>query len=59
MLYDGKKPEELTKDELEAAAVYCTRMMVEAQNMVDLNRAGLIELGLEYERRLSPPEKMN
>jgi hypothetical protein len=30
MLYDGKTPEELTNEELEQAAVYCTRMVEQA-----------------------------
>jgi len=59
MLYDGKKPEELSPDELEAAAVYCTRKVVEHSQLAELNKAALVELGLEYERRLSPPEKLN
>jgi len=51
MLYDGKKPEELTKDELEAAAVYCARMKHWAAMVFEQNDAGLAELALEYERR--------
>lgn len=50
--YDGKRPEDLTDEELEAAAVYCTRMVQQASQVAELNRAGLAELGLEYERRL-------
>ena len=52
MLFDGKRPEELTDEELEAAAVYCTRAVVQASQVVELNKLGLAELGLEYERRL-------
>lgn len=53
MLYDGRLAEELTEDELDAAAIYCTRMADHARQVMELNQAGLIELGLEYERRLS------
>jgi hypothetical protein len=52
MLYDGKTPEELTNEELEQAAVYCTRMVEQARQVAELNKAGLIELALECERRL-------
>lgn len=56
MLYAGKRLEELTNDELDEAAVYLTRKVVEHSQMAELNKAGLVELGLEYERRLSLPD---
>ncbi len=59
MLFDGKRPEEMTQDELEAAAVYCVRMEREAQKVASLNRAGLVELALEYERRLGVSGTVN
>jgi hypothetical protein len=52
MLYDGKKPEDLSRDELEAAAVYCARMKHWAALVFEQNDAGLEELAQEYERRL-------
>lgn len=51
MLYAGKRPEEMTSEELEAAAVYCTQMVERAYQIAELNKAGLEELGQEYERR--------
>ena len=59
MLYDGKLPEEMTGDELEAAAVYCARMQAQAKQVFELNQAGLVELGLEYERRLTAARTVN
>lgn len=53
MLYDGKRPDELSDDELDAAALYCVRMRDQAKAIVDLNDAGLAELVGEYERRLA------
>jgi hypothetical protein len=52
MLYDGKRPEELTREEIEAAAVYCNRMKHWAAMVFEQNDAGLQELAEEYERRL-------
>lgn len=52
MLYAGKRPNEMSDEELEAAAVYCTRKVVEFTEMAELNKQALIELGLEYESRL-------
>jgi hypothetical protein len=52
MLYDGKRPEELSNDEIEAAAVYCTRMKHWAAQVFEQNDAALIELGEEYGKRL-------
>lgn len=45
MLYDGKRPEELTNEELYAAAELCVKRRGEYDT-------ALIELTLEYERRL-------
>lgn len=59
MFYDGKRPEELSNEELEAAAVYCTRMVVQASQIAELNKAGLVELGLEYERRIEMKRTLN
>jgi hypothetical protein len=55
MLYDGKRPEELTRDDIEAAAVYCNRMKHWAAMVFEQNDAGLQELAEEYERRLGLP----
>jgi hypothetical protein len=59
MLYDGKRIDELSKDEMEAAAVYLTRraqearqVIEEAQDVVNRNLAGLAELAIAYERFL-------
>jgi hypothetical protein len=52
MLYDGKRPEELSNDEIEAAAVYCHRMKHWAAQVFEQNDAALIELGEEYGKRL-------
>ena len=52
MLYDGKRPQEMTGEELDAAALYLVTKRDEAQRMVQLNDAGLAELVDEYERRL-------
>jgi hypothetical protein len=52
MLYDGKRASEMTRDELEAAAVYCNRMKHWAAMVFEQNDAGLLELAEEYERRL-------
>lgn len=57
MLYAGKRPEDMTRGELEAAAVHCARMEAEAAQIRDLNRAALQELAEEYERRL--PGRVN
>lgn len=58
MRFDGKRPEEMDKDELEAAAVYCVRTITEADQLIaqaqgvrELNKAGLAELAIEYDRR--------
>jgi hypothetical protein len=51
MLYDGKKPEELTQDELEAAAVYCARMKMWAAQVFEQNDAAIQELSEEHFRR--------
>jgi hypothetical protein len=60
MLFDGKRAEDLSKEELEAAAVYCTRMADQARQVAELNKAGLVELALEYERRLGiGPQTIN
>jgi hypothetical protein len=55
MLFDGKRPDEMTKDELESAAAYCARMVAQAEAVRELNKAGLAELSLEYDRRLGLP----
>jgi hypothetical protein len=52
MIYDGKRLEEMSNEELEAAAVYCARMKHQAANIFNLNDAALIELSEEYAKRL-------
>jgi hypothetical protein len=52
MIYDGKRPEELSREELEAAAIYCTRMKHWAAQVFERNDAALMELGEEYASRL-------
>jgi hypothetical protein len=52
MLYDGKRPEELSNDEIEAAAVYCHRMKHHHALMFEQHDAALGELGEEYGKRL-------
>lgn len=51
MTFDGKRIEELSNEELEAAAAYCWRMKHQAARVFELNDAGLQELAQEYAKR--------
>jgi hypothetical protein len=51
MLYDGKRPQELSNEELEAAAVYCHRMKHWTAQVFERNDAAIQELSAEYASR--------
>lgn len=51
MRFAGKEPSEMTNEELEFFAVYCTRAKHEAARVFELNDAGLQELAEEYAKR--------
>lgn len=52
MLYDGKRPNELSPEEIEAAVVYCHRMKLWAAQVFERNDAAIEELNEEYARRM-------
>lgn len=52
MLYDGKRPRELSAEELDAAEQYCLKTMRDANAVYELNRVGFAELCEERSRRL-------
>lgn len=51
MLYDGKRPGELTDEEIEAAVVYCHRMKHWAASVFERNDAAIAELSAVYAAR--------
>lgn len=51
MLYDGKSPQELSDEEIQAAVVYCARMKHWAANVFERNDAAIQELSTEFAKR--------
>ena len=51
MLYDGKRPHEMSAEELEAAEAYCLKTMRDANAVYELNRVGFLEITEEQSRR--------
>ena len=59
MIYQGKSVDQMTGDELEAAAVACTHSATQAREVFQMNQAFLAELAEEYGRRLANAKKLN
>jgi hypothetical protein len=59
MMYGGKTADQMTGDELEAAAVACTHAATQAREVFQMNQAFLVELADEYAKRLQNAKKLN
>lgn len=59
MLYAGKRPEELTSQELEAAEEIVRNMLTQANAVYEANRIAYLELSEEQTRRATAARKMN
>jgi hypothetical protein len=55
MLYAGKRPEDLSLEELQGALVYCHQHMQNAERVYQLNHAAMAELSIEIDRREQRP----
>lgn len=59
MMYAGKTADQMTGDELEAAAVACNAAATQAREVFQMNQAFLAELADEYAKRLQHAKKLN
>lgn len=59
MLYAGKTLDQMTGNELEAAAVVCAASAEQAREVYAQSQAALAELAEEYGKRLQNAKKLN
>jgi hypothetical protein len=59
MLYSGKRPEDMTGDELEQAEAYVLRHLQLAHSQYNINLAAYQELAAEQSRREQMARKVN
>jgi len=59
MLYNKKRPEQLTGEELDEAQARALQGMLDADDHFKLNKAAFLELQCEQERREAGATKVN